>query len=499
MDPEPPMSFQPARLWSSGLNAGVSIAALLALVVMANYLAVRHFQRFDWTSSNSHKLSPLTLHVLRSLTNDIKVTVFFQRSAALRAPVSALLNEYRLASPRIQVNEVEYRQDTAAGEQIKEKYQLSFAAAKNVIIFDGYGRTNLVLEKELSEYDLSQLQPGQTNEIKRTGFKGEQLFTSAIVRLTDSRVFKAYFLRGHGQEDPNNEDPVLGFSKLAGQLVQNHISVARLSLLGTNVVPPDCHLLIIAGPKEPLEDSEVDKIEKYLGQGGRLLALLRPMLKPGAGRSGLEPLLARWGVEVGENWVIDPAGQYRGGILATNFSGHAVVRGLAEAGDSVLVVTTPRTIERLRTTRKGADAPQVDELFRTSRSCQVVTRLENQRLLPTARDRRGEVSIAVAVEKGNIEGISANRGATRMVIVGDCAFLNNTMIENQGNYEFARLAVSWLQDRPSLLAGIGPRKLREIQLTITSGQLHRIRWLLLGAIPGGILLLGILVWWRRRS
>ncbi|MBI3414729.1 MAG: GldG family protein [Verrucomicrobia bacterium] len=497
MDAEPPTSFQPARLWSSSLNVGVSIAALLALVLMTNYLAVRHFQRFDWTNNN-HKLSPLTLYVLRSLTNDIHVTVFFQRSAPLRAPVSALLNEYRLASPRIQVNEVEYRQDTATGEQIKEKYQLSFTAAKNVIIFDGYGQTNMVLEKELSEYDLSKLQPGLTNEIKPVGFKGEQLFTSAIVRVTDPRVFKACFLRGHGQEDPTNEDPVLGFSKLVAQLAQNHIAVSRLSLLGTNSVPADCQLLIIAGPKEPFEDGEVEKIEKYLGQGGRLLALLRPMLKPGAGRSGLEPLLARWGVEVGENWVIDPEGQYRGGIVATNFSGHAIVRGLAEGGDNAVIVTTPRSIERLRTTRKGADAPQVEELFRTSRSSQIVTRLENQRLFPTTRDRRGEVPIAVAVEKGNIEGISANRRATRIVVVGDCAFLNNTMINNDGNYNFARLAVSWLQDRPSLLGGIGPRPIREIQLTITSGQLHVIRWLLLGAIPGSVMLLGTLVWWRRR-
>ena len=107
-----------------------------------------------------------------------------------------------------------------SGEQIKEKYRLSFATAKNVIIFDGYGQTNIVLEKQLSDYDLSQIQPGQTNEIKRIGFKGEQLFTSAILRVADPRVFKAYFLRGHGQEDPGNEDARFGFSKLATQLAK---------------------------------------------------------------------------------------------------------------------------------------------------------------------------------------------------------------------------------------------------------------------------------------
>ena len=499
MDAEHPTTFDSARPWRLGLNVGASIVALLALMLMANYLAVRHFRRLDWTASQTYKLSPLTIHVLRSLTNDVTVTVFFKRSEELYPPVSALLNEYRLASPHLKVNEVDYRQDTAAGEQIKEKYRLSFATAKNVIIFDGYGQTNIVLEKQLSDYDLSHLQQSQTNEIKRIGFKGEQLFTSAILRVADPRVFKTYFLRGHGQEDPGNEDAMYGFSKLAAQLAQNHSTVERLSLLGTNAVPADCQLLIAAGPKDPLDENEVEKIEKYLNQGGRLLVLLRPMLAPGAGRTRLEPMLARWGVEVGENWVIDLEGKYQGGILSTNFSAHAIVRGLAESGDEPVVLTTPKSVERSRTMRTGADAPHVDELFRTSRSSQVVTRLENQRLALSPKDRRGEVAVAVAVEKGSVEGINANRGTTRMVIVGDCAFLNNKMIDNPGNYDFARLATSWLQDRPSLLGGIGPRPVREINVTMSSGQLQNVRWLLLGAIPGAMLLPGLLVWWRRRS
>ena len=79
MESERPSTFDPARPWRLGLNVAVSVAAILALVLMANYLAVRHFQRLDWTAGQTYKLSPLTIHVLRSLTNDIKVTVFFKR------------------------------------------------------------------------------------------------------------------------------------------------------------------------------------------------------------------------------------------------------------------------------------------------------------------------------------------------------------------------------------------------------------------------------------
>ena len=65
----------------------------------------------------------------------------------------------------------------------------------------------------------------------------------------------------------------LGYLKFASVLAQNNIRLAPLSLLGTNAVPPDCNLLIIAGPTTSIPDTELQKIETYLNEGGRLLAL----------------------------------------------------------------------------------------------------------------------------------------------------------------------------------------------------------------------------------
>ena len=49
-----------------------------------------------------------------------------------------------------------------------------------------------------------------------------------------------------------------------------------LSLLGTNDIPRDCQLLIVAGPRAiEFLPGEVEKIAAYLKNGGRLLALLR--------------------------------------------------------------------------------------------------------------------------------------------------------------------------------------------------------------------------------
>jgi ABC-type uncharacterized transport system involved in gliding motility auxiliary subunit len=104
----------------------------------------------------------------------------------------------------------------------------------------------------------------------------------------------------------------------------------------------------------------------------------------------------------------------------------------------------------------------------------------------------------VAVEKGAIKGVITERGATRMVVVGDSVFLGNLQIDSQANRDFAAAAVNWLLERTQLLAGVGPRPVTQYRIVMTRAQMHQAQWILLGALPGSVALLGGLVWLRRR-
>jgi hypothetical protein len=85
-----------------------------------------------------------------------------------------------------------------------------------------------------------------------------------------------------------------------------------------------------------------------------------------------------------------------------------------------------------------------------------------------------------------------------MIVVGDSFFLANGPIKAMSaNRDFADYAVNWLLERSQLLEGLGPRPISEYRIALTVAQMNTIQWLLLGALPGGILLLGGLVWLRR--
>ena len=107
--------------------------------------------------------------------------------------------------------------------------------------------------------------------------------------------------------------------------------------------------------------------------------------------------------------------------------------------------------------------------------------------------------MAVAVEKGRVPGVITDRGSTRLVVVGDSVFLGNHQIESAGNRDFLGYAVNWLLERTQLMQGLGPRPVTEFRLAMTQSQLHRLQWILLAAMPGAVLLLGGLVWLRRRA
>jgi hypothetical protein len=201
LSPEP--SFSPRRRWAIASHVLLSLAALLAILLMANYLAARHFRRLEWTSQSADALSPLTLRVLGSLTNPVKIVVFFDRQKPLYSSVKDLLIEYERRCPRIQVEHVDYVWSPARAQVVLDHYRLALGQEADRIIVDAGGKTRVVYGKDLSQYDSAALFRGEP--LKRTAFNGEQLITAAIYSVIDPRPLVTYFVAGHGERDPTDE------------------------------------------------------------------------------------------------------------------------------------------------------------------------------------------------------------------------------------------------------------------------------------------------------
>lgn len=486
----PAPSFSARRRFNCALHAALGTLAVLALVVMANYLAARHGLRWSVSSRAEMRLSPQTLGLLRTLTNHVDVTVLYDQRAPYFSTVLGLLREYRLANPRLQVRVVDYLRDNAAALQVFTTYQLSGHTNKNLIIFQCGTNVMRVDGDALMQKRVELVNP-ETQEFQRrpVAFYGELAFTLALLKVTSANPPRACFLTDHGEHSPSSADEQRGYSKLAVVFWQNCIELGTLSLSGTNAVPEDCNLLVIAGPVKPIPDAELEKIEQYLNQGGRLLALFNSFGTPR--QCGLETVLARWGVTVSTNAVVDLKNTtVRGYDLQTSdFAPHAAVKPLYEAAHqnkAALHLIRPRAVEIRDDAAKASDAPTVEPLVRSADQA-------------TLDGQSRAVPLAVAIEKGAVKGVVTQRGTTRIVVVGDSLFLGNQMIESASNRDFAACVANWLLDRSQLLVGLGPRRVDEFRLSLSRAQVQTLQWLLLGGLPGAVLVFGSLVWLRRRS
>ncbi|HMP81867.1 MAG TPA: GldG family protein [Verrucomicrobiota bacterium] len=490
-EPQTKRSFSLGRKWSIAFDVVLRTLVVVAVIVMVNYLSARHFSRFYLSSQTRVELSPRTVNLLGTITNDVTVTLYYDRKNPLFSAIQELINEYRAINPRITVNTVDYLVDASEAQRVKEQYKLQVAsnrAEKNVIIFDCEGRTKILPGDGLAEYTVEKIisDEGETFRPKVVAFKGEMMFSAMLLGVTQPQPLKAYFLVGHGEHQIDSADQVSGYMKFAALLQQNYVAVEPIALTGTNTIPSDCNLLVIAGPTTPIDDAELSKVEKYLEQGGRLLALFNAFSK---GRPvGLEKVLARWGIVVGGRVVMDPDNTITGSdMLVRQFGNHLIVNPIV---GSSLYVILPRSVSAEKASSTAADAPKVHELAMSG---------PRSHLVDDPVRRIQQYPLIAAAEKGAVRGVVTERGTTRIVVTGDSLFLGNQSIDNAANRDFAGYAANWLLDRPQLMEGLGPKPVSEYRLNITQKQLQSVQWILLGGLPGGVMLLGALVWFGRRK
>lgn len=479
------------------MNVVLATAAVFLILIGVNYLSNKYFFHRFYLSTDSHiQLSPRTTSLLRSLTNSVQAIIYYDKNEPLYGDIVALLKEYEAHTRKLNVKTVDYYADPGAAQEMKLKYKLGTATNRDFIIFDCDGRQKFVDGNSLSDYHYDFERSGDPNDSRlrvnqqRVAFSGEEHFSSAIFAVTQSKPLKAYFLQGHGERSPNNTSDVEGFSKLADLFHRNYVATDTLRLLGTNAIPPDCNLLVIAGPRAEFNTNELNTISQYLDQGGRLFALFDAYSVNL--QLGLENILAKWNVRVSHSLVSDPDD------AAPNTKGQALgllVQSTHDVTKSIvgkqLEIVLPRPVERIKAPSPSApDELQVSELVFTS---------TNSMLADNPSGVPHPYAVIAAVERNAAKGIATQRGTTRMLIAGDSIFLANQVIDFSVNQDFVDSALNWLLDRTEILGGIGARPVINYRFTLVQKQVGEVKGILLGAIPGGILLFGGLVWLRRRK
>lgn len=478
------------RRWSLGLNAGAAVALAAILTAMVNYLAQRNYTRADWSRTRFYSLSDKTTSLLASLSNRVDITVFFQSDHPFYEDVVNLLKEYTYQAPLLRVEKVDPHRTLARAEELSRRYDVT---ELNVVVLDHRGRSKVVRADDLMEMDYSGLASGEPPQA--SAFKGEQVFSSALQSITQDRPPKVYFLRGHGERDINDRDPYAGYSELAQRVRGDNAEALDFQLASGHGVPADADVVVIPGPTKNLAAQEIEALQTWVEKkNGRLMVLLDT-----GPTGGLEALLGTWGVRLDNDVVLDPQRTLTGlDLFVDAYGPHPITRRLQQITS---VFYMPRSVEpsdppQGRVDR--ADQPVVSSLAFSSAESWAESDLEQKPMKFDGRsDRRGPISLAVAVERGPLSLPEVDIRPTRMVVFGDTDFLSNGAMSG-GNADLFMSALNWLLDREQLMA-IAPKPISDSRLVMTRRQVTGLFWVVTFLLPGLVAVGGIAVWMQRRS
>lgn len=443
-----------SRRGRMGANVIVSSFLFAGVLVVVGYISDRHSASLDWTKTKRHTLSPQTLKILRNLTKDVNVVAFYDINSPDFMRIGDLLKRYEASSRKIKAKVVDPRIEMALARQ----YEVT-----------GTGIT--VFECDTKK--------------ERVSFGGEKEFTGAIIKVTKEKKPTVYFLKGHGEHDPDGL--VEGCSNLKRGLEALNYQVKGLKLLVEKTIPKDCDLLVIAGARQELLPQEKQVIKAYLEKGGRLLLMLEPAPAP-----SFSDWLDEWGLQTAKGIIVEPANNILGdaaAIFAFGFQFHDITRPFKKAGEEATLLITACPLKRKKETPSGVT---LTELIETSPSS---WREENFKgvVQKEPGEESGPFVLAAAVEKS-----VSDKKKMRAVVIADSDFCTNRFIQNLRNGAFAANCIHWLAEEDVLIEV--PSKDEPPQTLMLSRQqtVFTFFWSVI-VLPLVILVSGFFVWWSQRS
>ncbi|MBM3223843.1 MAG: hypothetical protein FJZ47_08595, partial [Candidatus Tectomicrobia bacterium] len=292
-------------------------------------------------------------------------------------------------------------------------------------------------------------------------------------------------------------------------LEEQNYTVQELVLARQPQVPDDAAVVILAGPRRDLLESETAALSAFLGRGGHILAMIDPEVAP-----GLVDFVKRYGIDVGNDIVVEtnPLGRLVGGDylmpVVMTYERHAITK---ELGNVMTMFPVVRSVQPIRELPPGVTAQSLVQTSTESWAEMDLKALQEGRTgFDADSDRRGPISIATvatvtpekaatpeATENATTDKPATSRAA-RLVVVGDSEFANNSLFSVQGNGNFFLNTVSWLAEEEDLIA-IRPRKGGGSgPVMLTASQAPLIFWVPVVLLPLGVLASGAVVFIRRK-
>jgi ABC-type uncharacterized transport system involved in gliding motility auxiliary subunit len=447
--------FLKARQTKYGAFVAIYFLVVVAIVIVANWLADHHNKTVDVTSNKQFTLSDETKKVTGNLKRDVTIYYFDRSDNYDRA--RDMLDRYKNLSSKIQVNYVD-------PEKKPDIARVEGARAMGDIVIDN----------------------GEKKETAK-GLTEEEL-TGALVRASKSGARLACFVNGSG-EHPLADTEAAGYSTLKDALEKNNYKTNTISLIEKPEVPKECNIVVVGGPKNDYLQPALDALKTYVNGGGHAIFNFDPVLNlpnDSMGNTpGLAKLVSEWGVTPNSDVVLDLSSASRlfGQLspVSGSYTQHPIVRVMS---DNATVYPLARSLD--------VKSP-AEPLFSSTADSYSLT---NPKLPIKEADltsgKKGPFVLGAAAT------IGSGSNAGRIIVVGSSRWMSNNILNAPiGNRDLALNMMNWLTSDEDLIS-IRPKEPEDRRLKVTGNAIRVMFLTSVIFLPLIVIVSGVSVWWKRR-
>jgi gliding motility-associatede transport system auxiliary component len=459
------------RLTSSS-NMTAAIILVIVLVVVITLLSQRHYFRWDLTSTGEHTLSDKTLQVLKNVQEPVTIKAFVRVGFQEAEDTGRLLSAFHYHAPNINYELI----DPERNPSVTRRYNVK---SINTIVLEGYARSQTV---KLAD---------------------EEHITNALITLIESELRKVYWLTGHGERVFTGQEPG-ALTMLQEGLSNENYEFLEINLMQEDI-PKSASLVVVAAPVKPLFPEEVTSLDRYLRRGGRIIVFLEPY-----NDGGLKDFLKTYGIRITDDMIVDKLSRVMGGDyllpMVVKYGIHDITKDFRLA----CLFEMARSIEPGDEQQSGITLTALAYTSPNSWSETDRESLDAGKVIFDKTDRQGPISLAAIAElepplkkgveeKGDKEtGATGITGKGRLAVFGDVDFASNKRFGLAANGDFVMNTVNYLVGRENLIVIKKKHKpVEPLMLNRTQGMV--VFWIPVVVIPLVVLIIGILVWNRRRS
>jgi ABC-2 type transport system permease protein len=336
-------------------------------------------------------------------------------------------------------------------------------------------------------------------------FNDQQVFpgeteTSAAIKRMMVKLPRIVFLTGElerniGKAGDRDYKTLTSEKSFRYALVNQGFDVDTVSLKGGDI-PAGTSALVIADPRTDFEPAVLEKIRKYIADGGNLLIAGEP-----GKQSVLNPLLQPLGVQLTEGTMVQQSKDYSPDLVlpyltpvAAGFS-----KTLAEESRDSGKVSMPGAAALSYIPGGAFDIQPLlmtDSKLTWDKQGGFVRDSAEITYSGGAGDVRGPLPTAVRLTR------QVNGREQRIVITGDADFLSNGELKRiqqlqTANFYFNTAIFGWFSYGEFPIDASRPKS-RDNRVRVTDGSMTVLKVLFMGVLPGLLLLAGTVLLIRRK-